>query len=91
MLAFHCIFSVHIATLDREKFQKFRRKNLQPKAAVLAIIDFVNDYKNEIDFLALAPLTNLALALNIDASLGDKLNVCTKIITLEIKNINFSL
>ena len=63
---------------DREKFQKFRRKNLQPKAAVHAIIDFVNDYKNEIDFLALAPLTNLALALNIDAALGDKLSVCTK-------------
>lgn len=69
---------------DREKFEKFQTKNLKSKAAVLAIIDFVNDYKNEIDFLALAPLTNLAVALNIDPSLGDKLNVCTKIIAVEI-------
>ena len=63
---------------DREKFRKFRTKNLKSKAAVPTIIDFVNNYKNEIDFLALAPLTNLAVALNIDASLGDKLKVCTK-------------
>lgn len=79
-----------IVEADREKFRKFETKNLKPKAAVHAIIDFVNVHKNEIDFLALAPLTNLAVALNIDASLGDKLKVCTKK-TTEIKNIYFSL
>ena len=63
---------------DREKFRKFRMNNLKPKEAVLALIDLVNDYKNEIDFLALAPLTNLAVAMNVDASLGDKLRVRKK-------------
>ena len=59
--------------MDFEDNINFDKKLLQKENACLGLINLVNENKNEIDLVAVGPLTNLALALNIDPSFGKKL------------------
>ena len=59
--------------MDLEDNINFDTKLLQKENACLGLINLVNENKNEIDLVAVGPLTNLALALNIDPSFGKKL------------------
>ena len=59
--------------MDLEDNINFDKELLQKENACLGLIDLVNQNKNEIDLVAVGPLTNLALALNIDPSFGKKL------------------
>lgn len=46
---------------------------LDPRNAAQMIVDVVNENPNEITIVSTAPMTNLALALKLDASLADKI------------------
>ena len=59
--------------MDFEDNIDFDKELLQKENACLGLINLVNENKNEIDLVAVGPLTNLALALNIDPSFGEKL------------------
>ncbi|WP_338600711.1 nucleoside hydrolase [Sulfolobus tengchongensis] len=50
-----------------------KRFNAQGKHASLAIIDLAEKYKGELEFLAISPLTNLALAYLLDNSIVRKI------------------
>ncbi|AAK40824.1 nucleoside hydrolase [Saccharolobus solfataricus] len=50
-----------------------KRLKAQEKHAALAIIDLANEYAGELEFLAISPLTNLALAYLLDNSIVKKI------------------
>jgi purine nucleosidase len=57
------MFKTEIENL-KEKFLKEKKSKHSPHAAN-KIVELVNQYPNEITIIALAPLTNLALALKL--------------------------
>jgi purine nucleosidase len=57
------MFKTEIGNL-KETFLKEKKSNHSPHAAN-KIVELVNQYPNEITIIALAPLTNLALALKL--------------------------
>ena len=59
--------------MDFEDNIYFDKELFQKENACLGLINLVNENKHEIDLVAVGPLTNLALALNIDPSFGKKL------------------
>ena len=56
-------------------FSIFRRSVLQSVNAIEGLLNMVQSHSGEIELLAVGPLTNLAMALNLDPQFGHKLKV----------------
>jgi purine nucleosidase len=62
--------------LESELFPSYELVPVDAEPAAMALVRLVNQHPQELDIMALGPLTNLALALKLDSSFLTKLRSC---------------